>query len=69
MKIISTVKLLNCKYGGNWEYDKKADLWKNKTNENEFVFKVSRCTCDDICVHGYDLYLYGRGNPILINFN
>ncbi len=62
MKVISIVKQLNEKLGGNWEYDRSCGYWRDKSRDRYVCWVVS--FYNDETDYNKDLYLYyNDGTP------
>ena len=61
---INYTKSFGKMFGGKWKYDHFATWFCDDGIRH--VSRVSSCSCDDICSHSPNLYLYGDGTPRII---
>jgi hypothetical protein len=66
VKRINKTKYLNDNYGGKWKYD-GINTWICD-DCTRTVSRVASCTCDYVCGHSPDYWLYGDGTPKPVYF-
>jgi hypothetical protein len=66
VKRINKTKYLNDNYGGKWKYDGICTWICDDCTRT--VSRVASCTCDYVCGHSPDYWLYGDGTPKPVYF-
>lgn len=62
MKVISMEQRLADTVGGSWQYDRTDGSWWSGDRKRHVCF-VAACSCDDVCGHPPQLWMYGDGIP------